>query len=98
MTTTAELTALSKFLSFVLRHEPGAIGIELDAQGWIAIDRLVAACETHGRPMTRPQLEVAAGRMHRDGRVFYRSANGVWLTERVPPEYLSGAQSHRLTR
>jgi len=176
----AELTALSKFLSFVLRHQPDAIGVELDANGWIAIDRLLAACATHGKPMTRagleevvatspkqrfaispdglkiranqghsievdlayepalpPEelfhgtvasvlamirergllkmarhhvhlspdretarlvatrrgaaviLEVAAGRMHRDGHVFYRSANGVWLVEHVPPDYLS---------
>ncbi len=34
-------------------------------------------------------LRVAAGRMRRDGFIFYRSANGVWLTERVPPEYVA---------
>ncbi len=33
-------------------------------------------------------LTVHSGRMHRDGFVFYRSVNGVWLTKRVPPEYL----------
>ena len=32
--------------------------------------------------------EVSAGRMYRDGHVFYRSVNGVWLTEVVPREYL----------
>lgn len=32
--------------------------------------------------------EVSAGRMYRDGHVFYRSVNGVWLTEYVPVEYL----------
>jgi putative RNA 2'-phosphotransferase len=26
--------------------------------------------------------------MHRDGHKFYVSANGVWLTESVPSEYL----------
>jgi putative RNA 2'-phosphotransferase len=26
--------------------------------------------------------------MHRAGFVFYRSANGVWLIDHVPPEYL----------
>jgi putative RNA 2'-phosphotransferase len=39
-----------------------------------------------GQPVV---LVVDAGRMHRDGRVFLRSANGVWLTDAVPPEYLS---------
>ncbi|WP_337177590.1 RNA 2'-phosphotransferase [Paludisphaera sp.] len=34
-------------------------------------------------------LAIEAGRMGRDGREFLRSANGVWLTDAVPPEYLS---------
>jgi putative RNA 2'-phosphotransferase len=34
-------------------------------------------------------LTVDAGRMQRDGRKFYRSANGVWLTNSVPPAYLT---------
>lgn len=33
-------------------------------------------------------LMVDAAAMARDGYVFFRSANGVWLTERVPPRYL----------
>jgi len=31
---------------------------------------------------------VAAGAMHRAGHRFYRSANGVWLVDHVPAEYL----------
>lgn len=34
-------------------------------------------------------LVVAASRMSRNGYVFYRSDNGVWLTDHVPPAYLS---------
>jgi putative RNA 2'-phosphotransferase len=26
--------------------------------------------------------------MHRAGHRFYRSANGVWLTDAVPPEFI----------
>src|SRR5262249_54516383 len=33
-------------------------------------------------------LSIAAERMHADGHVFYRSNNGVWLTDAVPPKYL----------
>jgi putative RNA 2'-phosphotransferase len=33
-------------------------------------------------------LTVAAGDMARAGHDFYRSDNGVWLTDDVPPEYL----------
>jgi len=33
-------------------------------------------------------LTVDAAAMTNDGHVFYRSANGVWLTDTVPPQYL----------
>ncbi|MFD0148901.1 RNA 2'-phosphotransferase [Streptomyces sp. NPDC055721] len=38
-----------------------------------------------GRPIV---LSVDAGAMHRAGHVFHISANGVWLTDAVPPEFL----------
>ncbi|WP_433218434.1 RNA 2'-phosphotransferase [Dactylosporangium sp. CS-047395] len=34
-------------------------------------------------------LTVAAGEMARAGHVFYRSDNGVWLADAVPPEFIS---------
>lgn len=40
----------------------------------------------HGFPVV---LRIDAQRMHADGMVFYRSDNGVWLTEAVLPRYLS---------
>jgi len=39
----------------------------------------------HGEPVI---LYVLAGKMHQDGYCFYRSANGVWLTDHVPVRYL----------
>ncbi len=39
-----------------------------------------------GKPVI---LKVDSGRMHRDGHKFFLSANGVWLTDSVPPSYLS---------
>ncbi|HLL16042.1 MAG TPA: RNA 2'-phosphotransferase [Pyrinomonadaceae bacterium] len=39
----------------------------------------------HGRPLV---IEVESGRMHAEGYEFYRSDNGVWLTEHVPAKYL----------
>jgi putative RNA 2'-phosphotransferase len=33
-------------------------------------------------------VRVDAARMHRDGHVFHRADNGVWLTEAVPSSYL----------
>lgn len=176
------IAEISKFLSFVLRHQPQAIGITLDSQGWVAVDELLSAAARHGKSISRAQLEevvatndkrrfalsndgvriranqghsvevdlaltplappellyhgtverflesirvqgllrgerhhvhlspdretaqrvgqrrgrpvvlvVEAGRMHRDGHVFRRSENGVWLADAVPPEYLREA-------
>lgn len=39
-----------------------------------------------GQPVV---LAVDASAMRRDGWEFYRSGNGVWLVEHVPPRYLS---------
>jgi putative RNA 2'-phosphotransferase len=39
----------------------------------------------HGKPAI---LAVNAIRMRSDGYIFFRSANGVWLVEQVPAEYL----------
>lgn len=39
--TTADHNKISKFLSFVLRHKPDAIGLTLDGQGWVDIDELI---------------------------------------------------------
>jgi putative RNA 2'-phosphotransferase len=38
-------------------------------------------------------LEVHSGLMHADGYIFFRSENGVWLTDHVPVRYLGGLKS-----
>jgi putative RNA 2'-phosphotransferase len=40
-----------------------------------------------GKPVI---LTVAAGRMHADGYAFFVADNGVWLTDAVAPQYLTG--------
>lgn len=51
------LTALSKFLSFVLRHRPESVGVVMDRAGWVEIDHLVEKCRAHGKPLTRELVE-----------------------------------------
>jgi putative RNA 2'-phosphotransferase len=174
----AELTAASKFLAYVLRHNPAAIGLALDDAGWVTADALLAAAARHGRPLSavalrqvidapgkrrfeardgliraaqghsvpvslgleplappavlyhgtvarflpgilaeglRPGqrvhvhlsadpgtaatvgarrgkpviLRIDAAGMHADGHEFFRAASGVWLTDRVPPDFIS---------
>lgn len=41
--------------------------------------------QRRGKPVI---LHIQARQMHEQGHTFYCSANGVWLTERVPPQYL----------
>ena len=175
-----ETTRRSKLLSLVLRHNPGSIGIRLDAQGWVPVPELLTQLAKHQQPLTLEELEyivdtnakqrfkfsddrsrvrasqghsvdvelgyapvappellyhgtavqhqenivreglrkmsrhhvhlsadlatartvgqrhgrlvlfaIAAGALHRAGHVFYQADNGVWLTDEVPPEYLT---------
>jgi putative RNA 2'-phosphotransferase len=173
------LVKLSKFMSLVLRHKPGEIGLVLDENGWADVAELIARANLKGVRLTRSDLltivetndkkrfalsddgarirasqghsievdlalspiapparlfhgtasrfvesiraqglvrgrrqhvhlspdettatkvgqrhgkpivlQVLSGSMHQAGRLFYFSANGVWLTEHVPAEYL----------
>lgn len=67
-------------LASILREglRPGRrthVHLSADEQTAVAVGR------RHGQPVV---LRVPAGRMHRDGHAFYRSDNGVWLTDHVP--------------
>lgn len=167
----------SKHLSYVLRHKPDAIGIELDTNGWTSVDQIIEksskqftreiiqfivanndkkrfilsedgqkirANQGHSinvelglKVMTPPDnlfhgtatrflekiletglkkmnrhhvhlsadaetaanvgkrhgkliiLNVDSGAMHQAGYSFFRSANGVWLTDYVPAKFIS---------
>ena len=48
-------------------------------------DTAVKVGARHGRPVV---FRVSSLQMHRDGCVFYRSVNGVWLTKKVPARYI----------
>jgi putative RNA 2'-phosphotransferase len=41
--------------------------------------------QRHGKPIV---LRVLAGQMWSKGSAFFRAANGVWLTNAVPPEFI----------
>ncbi len=59
--TPAQTTRASKFLSLVLRHEPGAAHVTLDSAGWTAVETLLAGCAHAGRPLSRADLEHIVG-------------------------------------
>jgi len=58
----------------------------------LSLDASTAA-RVGGRRGTAIVLTVQAARMNADGHVFFRSANGVWLTDHVPVAYLSFPES-----
>ncbi len=43
----------SKYLSFVLRHKPDAIGLALDPEGWASVDELIQRANRNGQTLTR---------------------------------------------
>ena len=49
----------------------------------------VAVGSRHGKPVV---FQVDAASMYQDGYLFYQSANHVWLTDAVPPQYLHMCQ------
>lgn len=46
------LESTSKFLSYVLRHQPDAIGLKLDGEGWADLSELIALANADGRNLT----------------------------------------------
>jgi len=47
---------VSKFLSKHLRHAPQALGLELQAGGWVSVDDLLAASQRVGFPIGYDEL------------------------------------------
>lgn len=46
-------TQTSKFLSYILRHEPQSIGLTLDREGWADLDALIEKAKVAGRTLDR---------------------------------------------
>jgi|GEM_PF-3215192 len=82
-----QLRELSKTISHALRHEPWLYELELDDEGWVDLEILLAALGRH-RARWAELEAVDAVRAHRDGVVFYAGNAQVWLADMVPPDYL----------
>ncbi|GGZ23971.1 putative RNA 2'-phosphotransferase [Streptomyces poonensis] len=89
---------VSKYLAKHLRHQPGRIGLTLDAGGWVDIGDLIEAAATHGFRFTRAELDHVVAT--NDKRRFavegtrIRASQGhtvevdLGLSPAVPPPYL----------
>lgn len=96
-----KLAEISKFLSFVLRHQPDAIGITLDLEGWTNIAALIVAAAKDGKQLDYDLIQTVVTTS--DKKRFAISEDGLRIravqghsTERVdinfapqmPPEFL----------
>ena len=72
-----ELADTSKFLSFVLRHKPEAIGIVLDREGWADIDKLILCAQKAGKRLTRALLDTVVATS--DKKRFSYSSDGTCI-------------------
>ncbi|WP_409161352.1 RNA 2'-phosphotransferase [Pectobacterium sp. B2J-2] len=92
---------VSKFLSYVLRHKPEAIGLTLNSEGWANIAELIRCAVKDGRMLTREVIQSVVG--NSDKKRFSISADGLSIRAaqghsstqvdmryepKVPPEYL----------
>ncbi|XXF07900.1 RNA 2'-phosphotransferase [Pseudomonas sp. D2-3] len=96
-----ELTDTSKFLSYILRHEPQTIGLQLDEEGWAKISDLIAGAAKEGRDLdiSLIQMVVASSDKKRfsisDDGLRIRAVQGhssasvsLQHVEKEPPEFL----------
>jgi putative RNA 2'-phosphotransferase len=82
----ADPVQLSKFLSFVLRHKPDAIGLTLDPQGWASIDELIERGNAAGTQFDHDDLQQVVETS--DKKRFSISADGLRIR---------AAQGHSVT-
>lgn len=68
---------LSKRLSFVLRHHPGSIGLELDPAGWVDVEALLGALAAHGTRIDRRALEQVVATNDKRRFAFDRSGTRI---------------------
>ena len=93
-------TSISKYLSLVLRHNPAAAGITLDAEKWVGVEDLLAGAARHGHTFTRAELEAVVQNNEKQRFAFspdvqrIRANQGhsmsidLGLTPETPPEVL----------
>ncbi|MDZ7682836.1 MAG: RNA 2'-phosphotransferase [Fodinibius sp.] len=93
-------TAASKFMSYVLRHHPEDIGLQLDENGWARLSALIKKARDHGKPLSSTlirQVLNSPGKqrfiLSSDGK-FIRAGYGhsididLQLTSQQPPRLL----------
>lgn len=99
------IKAVSKYFSYLLRHQPDAIGLQLDKSGWASIDELIE--KTTDFVLTRDLVDVVVETNDKqrfsisDDGLLIRANQGhsigvdLDLMPMVPPEYLLHGTAER---
>lgn len=94
------LIKISKFISFVLRHKPQAIGVTLGVDGWVEIENFLSQSALHGNVITLDDLKIVVAQddkqrysISQDG-LYVRANQGhsakadIKFPRKTPPEIL----------
>jgi putative RNA 2'-phosphotransferase len=54
---TQEITKISRKLSYILRHNPAEIGLQLDEQGWGSVAYILSKLKVAGEPLSMEVLQ-----------------------------------------
>lgn len=96
------LDDLSKYLSFILRHQPEEIGLTLDAEGWASIEQLIQKSAPIKNTVLTPEMLFQVVETN-DKKRFQISEDGLSIRavqghshqnvnrtfiEKTPPEFL----------
>ncbi|MET4028350.1 putative RNA 2'-phosphotransferase [Marinobacter sp. MBR-99] len=79
MTSPKQLNKVSKFLSFVLRHKPYAIELDVDANGWANIDDLISKANASSEPANLDHALIQEVVDTSDKKRFIISDNGQYI-------------------
>lgn len=91
---------ISKFLSLILRHSPGTIGLKLDYNGWADVEQLLSKSKEHNQPFSKEDLEEIVTTNDKQRFIFNESKTKIRanqghsieveldLQSQVPPELL----------
>ena len=95
------LNETSKFLSYILRHKPDTIGLQLDIEGWADINSLIIGAAKEGRVLDQTIIQTVVNSS--DKKRFTLSEDGQCIRavqghstpdvnlqhiEKKPPEFL----------
>ncbi|PEN11395.1 RNA--NAD 2'-phosphotransferase [Longibacter salinarum] len=88
----SDVESISRFLSYVLRHDPGAIGLDLDASGWARVETLIQKARENGRSISwelvqRVRRDTDKDRFSiQDGRIRANYGHSIDVDLGVEPE------------